>query len=450
MRGFAVKRVTYLEQFAQAGLRIGHLQERAVLVVAQTAKHFFGAGAQIKHVAVLAQTFAVDGAQHRAAACGQDAVVVFAEIVDDALLDVSESLFALAVKKLTNGTTQALLNDAVGGLSTTAVDTATEVEDLIKVSANVMKQAMATPGTNAWSYTTDSEWITALSTLGISGLTGMSATNLTKVKDGITAITAATDIDTWAELQGIVSLVRINDNAANSANSVLNFSDFQAFFTYGDASKTDIANTSVCLNAFRDAVQYKPSNVFSVAEVGSMVNGYAAILAEANGTASDQQVYDPQASDYLAVGVGSGTGFDTEICKMLGDSNGNGLLDAGETSSQFANLLTDVVSTKNQTDVDTVSELNDLAKIVVKIYELEKATSTGNTTYTSITNGILSVSELNALGLNTTVLTDSGTSPLGKTSRMNGFYDAIINAANPSSVDSLAELQAMIANTAVL
>jgi hypothetical protein len=347
----------------------------------------------------------------------------------------------------------ALLNDIIGGLSITAVDTATEVEDLIKVSANVMKQAMTTPGTNAWSYSTDSEWITALSTLGISGLTGMSVTNLAKVKDGITAITAATDIDTWAELQGIVSLVRINDNAANSANSLPNFPDFQAFFTYGVADKTDIANTSVYLNAFRDAVQYKLSNAFSAAEVGSMINGYAAILAEANGITSDQQIYDPQAFDYLAVGMGWGASFDTVIRNMLGDSNGNGVLDGSETTSQFANLLTDVVSTKNQTDVDTVIELNDFAKTVVKIYELEKALDTAagfTSTYTSITNGALMVSELNALGLNTSVLTDNGIYSFGKTTRMNGFYDAIIKAAGPSSVDSLAELQTMINNTSVL
>mgnify|MGYP000275832089 FL=1 len=316
-----------------------------------------------------------------------------------------------------------------------------------------MLSASTTPGTNAWSYSTDSEWITALSTLGISGLTGMSVTNLAKVKDGITAITAATDIDTWAELQGIVSLVRINDNAANSANSLPNFPDFQAFFTYGVADKTDIANTSVYLNAFRDAVQYKLSNAFSAADVGSMINGYAAILAEANGITSDQQIYDPQAFDYLAVGMGWGTSFDTVIRNMLGDSNGNGVLDGSETTSQFANLLTDVVSTKNQTDVDTVIELNDFAKTVVKIYELEKAPDTAagfTSTYTSITNGALMVSELNALGLNTSVLTDNGIYSFGKTTRMNGFYDAIIKAAGPSSVDSLAELQTMINNTFVL
>jgi hypothetical protein len=40
--------------------------------------------------------------------------MVLAEVVDDVLLNVAESLFTFAVKKLTNGTTQALLNDVVG------------------------------------------------------------------------------------------------------------------------------------------------------------------------------------------------------------------------------------------------------------------------------------------------------------------------------------------------
>jgi hypothetical protein len=52
--------------------------------------------------------------QDRSAPRRQNTVMVFAEIVDDVLLNVAESLFALAVKKLTDGTTQALLNDAVG------------------------------------------------------------------------------------------------------------------------------------------------------------------------------------------------------------------------------------------------------------------------------------------------------------------------------------------------
>jgi len=51
--------------------------------------------------------------QHRAPTRRQNAVVVFAQVVQHTLLNVAETLFAFAVKEFSNGTTQSLLNDAV-------------------------------------------------------------------------------------------------------------------------------------------------------------------------------------------------------------------------------------------------------------------------------------------------------------------------------------------------
>jgi hypothetical protein len=129
-----------------------------------------------------------------------------------------------------------LLNDCLGGLSTSSVFTATQVEDLIKVATNVMNQAVGT----SWSYTNNSEWVSALSSLGISGLSTMNATDLATVKANITAVSNATDIDTWAELQSIVSAVRINHYADSNTATTPTFTDYQAFFDYGTSGKTDL------------------------------------------------------------------------------------------------------------------------------------------------------------------------------------------------------------------
>ena len=358
-----------------------------------------------------------------------------ADTSDPAQADYATLLGGAAnLTALTSGADAAwltLLNDCIGGLNTTAVDTATEVEDLIKASVNVMQQAVG----SGWNYTTDADWVGALTSLGVSGLSSMSNANLATVKSTITALASGTDIDTWAELQGIVSLIRINDYAASSTNSVPGFSDYQAFFTYGQSGHTDLTNSSIYVGAFNDAVNYKPGNAFTAAEVRALVDGYSAILAEANGSSADQQTYDPSAADYRAVGVGTGTAYDTAIDAMLGTT--------------FNSLLTDVVAGKFQTDVDTVGELNTLALAVTKIEQLESK-STGDTNYTNVSGGALQVSELTSLGLNTANLTDSNLSATVLQHRLNNVYDSIIAASAPAAVDSLAELQALINNTSTI
>jgi hypothetical protein len=336
-----------------------------------------------------------------------------------------------------------LINDCIGGLSSSAVDTATDIEALIKVAANVMNQAVGT----GWSYTTNSEWVTALGSLGITGLSTMSDVQRDTVEASILSINNSAEIDSWSELQGMVNLVRINEYAASNANPAPSFSDYQAFFDYGVAGKTDLpTNNSNYTIAFNDAVNNKPSNSFTAAEVKALVNGYAAILAEANSADLDQQIYDPVAQDYLAVGVGAGLDQQAAVRLMLGDANNNGSIDGAESSSAFANLLTDVVANKAVSNVDSLAELNALAAIVTKIRELE-AKPTGNTTYTDITGGLLSTTDLSSLGLSISPLIDSRFSSTVQQNRLNAVYNGIIGAADPTSVDSISELQNLINNT---
>jgi hypothetical protein len=89
------------------------LQQGAVLVVTQTAKHLFWARAQIKHLAMLAQAFAVDGAQHRAATGGQHTLVVVAQIGKDFRFEVAKAVFPFALEKFADRTTQTVLNRVI-------------------------------------------------------------------------------------------------------------------------------------------------------------------------------------------------------------------------------------------------------------------------------------------------------------------------------------------------
>jgi hypothetical protein len=349
-----------------------------------------------------------------------------------------------------------LVLDAIAGLASTAVDTVAELNDLAKAADNVVKQAAG----GAVSYL-DSEWVSALTSLGISGVnTG----NISTIKSDI-ALTGSdgSGVDSYAELQGIVSLVRVNAYASlNPAGySLPTIEDYQALvashgtsadntqyllgLTLNDttnAGGTVLAYSnanSTYLSSYNDAVNFKPSGHFTGIEVKNLVLSYNSILAEANGTSSDQTTYDPLGSDYLAVGVGSGTSIDTNITTML-------------NVTEYATLLTDVIANKTTTQVDQVSELNALASIIVKIQDLEGKTATGGANYTAIAGGALQVSELASLGLDTSNLTNTSYSGSVLVNRLNNVYDNIIAVDHTSSVsratlDSLSEMQALINNT---
>jgi len=349
------------------------------------------------------------------------------------------------------------LQSAIGVLSSAAVDSVSELNDIAKAADNVVKQAADGTGINVVTYQ-DAEWVSALSSLGI---TGANTNNISAIKTAIAATADdGTGVDSYNELQSIVSMVRIGDYAAlHSGYTLPTLEDYQAIVatqgtaldvsTYGlSAISTTNAGgafvgysaaTSANLSAYNDAVNFKQSGAFTDLEVKTMVLSYNSILSEANGTTADQTSYDPLAADYTAVGVGTGTSIDTNITTMLGVSD-------------YAALLTDVVASKTTTQVDQVSELNALASIIVKIQDLEAKTATGSANYTAITGGALQVSELTALGLDTTNLTNTtyGTTALGN--RLNSVYDGIIGIDHTSSVsratlDSLFEMQQLINNT---
>jgi hypothetical protein len=187
------------------------------------------------------------------------------------------------------------------------------------------------------------------------------------------------------------------------------------------------------------------------------VNGYAAILAEANGAEADQQAYDPVAADYLAVGVGSN---DPNVLTLL--SHASDGTEATNTA-ELVTLMTDVVARKNQSEVDTVNELTGIAKIVAKIYDLESysgiATNGGSTGIASsaYTSGVeaLQISELKALGLDTTNLENNYYSTFVLNKRLYDVYDHITAidhtlASSRALLDSLKELQTLITNTSVI
>jgi len=113
MCGLGVQGVPHLKELPEPHQRVGHLQKGATLVMPQTPKHVLRRGSQVKNNASFSQSFAVQGANHRAASCGQHAVGALGQLIDHLRLDVSEALLALDFEELANGATQALLNGVI-------------------------------------------------------------------------------------------------------------------------------------------------------------------------------------------------------------------------------------------------------------------------------------------------------------------------------------------------
>ena len=234
-------------------------------------------------------------------------------------------------------------------------------------------------------------------------------------------------------------MYRINDYADNNnTNPLPTLADYQAVLLGQSGKLTDAVNAN--LSAYNSVVVNTPDganhNTFTDAQVKSMVLSYNTILNFADGSSTSYLNPAPTQSDFTNIGVGNGLRSDlkTSVNTMLG-------------VTEYANLLAEVIGGKNASQVNTISQLNDLATIIERIKELEEKTSSDANKYTSITGGPLSVDDFDKLGLETTRLKDATSGVIQN--RLNYIYDNLIKvgddaAFTKASFDSVLELNALI------
>ena len=364
-------------------------------------------------------------------------------------LGITHSSGAKAALTATDTSLLSLLNDVVGRANVSAVDTATELQALEKAAENILAIGAGSgtgTTTTGVTYTADADWLSGFSLLGVTGVT---AANLAAIKTAIDtkdSNNTGDAIDTAQELQAIVSLYRINDYADNNnTNPLPTLADYQAVLLGQSGKLTDAVNAN--LSAYNSVVLNTPDganhNTFTDAQIKSMVLSYNTILNFADGSSTSYLNPAPTQSDFTNIGVGNGlsTGLKTSVTTMLG-------------VTEYANLLADVIGGKNTSQVNTVSQLNDLATIIERISELEEKTSTDSNKYTSITGGPLSVEDFDKLGLDTSRLKDTSGTILQNS--LNYIYDKLINvevgesaAHTKASFDSVLELNALIKASAI-
>lgn len=204
-----------------------------------------------------------------------------------------------------------LLSDVVDSKTNADVDTVQELQDL----ANAVGATVGYTGTQTGP--TDSQ---------LNALTGESTVtpdNLAAIKAAIAqANGGSTPITTQEQLKEIIAaavqsyqtaaLNAIKDAAENNTATLTSPSAEQ----YAAAGVVDVTpNNLGAVNSALNSALVNGSAADTVEKVQGIVNAYKAILAEANGSASDATPnVDPSAAQYAAVGV---TGVDDYIKRLI-------------------------------------------------------------------------------------------------------------------------------------
>jgi len=318
----------------------------------------------------------------------------------------------------TDSAALARLNAIVGNLANTAVDT---VDEISKLAATLDKiQTVAALATGA--TLTDAQKFSAdeLKNLGLTGFTGTDAQNTAlalkvseSIRDKNPADVVAGDfpngkLDTttskpikWSQtqlerLQTLVSLEIIKNHVvdtttpakttlAPTATDWANVGVFHNPATNADASVTKWTPLSATeVLALNSVVDQLPSDALTLAlttELQMLADAYARILQEANGTDPDQNsTLNPTSADLMRLGL-TGT-----------------VVAAGPAF----NLMRDIIANRSSADVDTFTELKDLATTAAKIIQAAGNVDVPNFTQDELSKaGLLSVASaiLNADGL---------------------------------------------------
>ena len=328
----------------------------------------------------------------------------------DSTAPMAEDYSTLTLSGMTLSSAE-MLSDVVDGKGPSDVDTVAKLQAL----ADAVKVVLG--------YST--RGIGAPSVAQINGLLAGQPGNVAVTDDALAAVQNKilannTDsngaIASQSELLGIVKGAM--DAYTTSLARIIKFAQFQLPDPDGFPTLADYANVGVggvnesnraALNNALATDAVDGTAVSTSARLQKVIDAYNAILAEANGPAPDADPsQNPTAAQYAAIG--------TDFGATIGPR-------------ELA-LLNDAVGAQDSTGVDTVAEINNLARIAKAIQTL----AAGKTPSTPLT-----VADLHQLGLDTSGLSDNN-----PTQRETLFKAIADTPDDGSETDSLSKLQAII------
>jgi hypothetical protein len=364
-----------------------------------------------------------------------------------------------AIESTLNDNDANLLASLVGEKSESQVNTITLIKDLLPTIHSVMTLAGKANTANVIDAITTNDVeaadVTALSVTKLTSDLNLQGVNDKNHKDILAAIQnkEVAEVDTFAHLQSLVSLTRIQRYADNSDVSNASSDNYGGTLpTSSTSSPDDWKNLigvndedSLNYNAYNSAVDaLNRTDIAVITDLSDLVTSYNKIIKEANGSStSDATAEDPTKTDYDNIGLKL-----SDLWSGYGTfSPASPVTTPGTKADAALNLFNDSVGSLASGAVDSITDLSSLAGFVKKVIDLSEVTATsGANANTSIG---LAASDLKALGLDTTLME---TNFVGATLAANRFAhvrDAIYNSTYVG-VDSFAELQQMIQNSTVI
>ncbi len=299
----------------------------------------------------------------------------------------------IGVTGVDNTAKTSLLGDAIDLKANADVDTIGAIQALADSVTAVMNQA------NGVSGLTQAQ-LTAL------GITGLTTDNLPAVLQAI-ANTAnnGSGVDTLGELQTLVTNTGTSATAARSV--IVTYADANGGTAptvndYADAGVTGVDNARLAsINSALATASVVGTNVNSTAKLQTLVNAYNTLFALADGNNNTDNSSNPTAVTYSLIGV------------------------TQANNSNNTSLLGDAIDLKNNADIDTLSELQNLSDAVAAVM----ACAAGNTGPTAAQLTLLGITGVTSSNLPVALQAIANTVDTGDAVSTLSGLQAVIDAA---------------------
>lgn len=227
-----------------------------------------------------------------------------------------------------------LLNDALVGISRAKVDTVAEVQALADAAQHVMAAA---GGNNRQAAAL------SLNDFHVLGITGVTAANLATVQQAIRQVGTDSQVDTRAEIQGVVK-------ASLSAN---------ALAVIADAAEHNTATANTVGLDIYTAAGVTGVNHLNLASINSALNSQAVMGAQADTTAEVQAIVDTYNAILTLTSGYGGVPVPTPTAAQFASIGVTGL--SGTISMGPVHLLNDALFGITPERADTVQEVQAIA-----------------------------------------------------------------------------------------
>ena len=324
--------------------------------------------------------------------------------IDNPTLDdfAKVGLTGLAVEQVS------LLTTLIGEKSSNQVDTVAKLQGLLLLVNDVL--TLADKASISAVSSLDTADVSNLSVSKLSSDWALSGVNDKNQGDVLMAIQNAdkAGVDTFAELQGLVSLTRImryadDSNASSNAGGEPTWMDWKSIVGLGNESEANLKAYNSAVDSYTADGLKTLGSGGALAGLQKIADAYNGILAEADGNKSvDQTAYDPSLADYQNLNLNFSASWSGLTVGGVAESNTHALT-----------LLTNAVGGLSSDKVDTFTELEALSGAVGRvILQAQLANTaitntTGNPTNTITNTAGPTKADLTLLGLDTSKIANS-------------------------------------------